>query len=161
MRLICSNALETLTLMNQWTFSSTNIDPSSSEKHGLFNHQAWWCRNTSAMCLNDLYNWLILNLRLQSIQKIPHVQMRFHIIEITRQETKRKGYRNETSSRCFLLSLSQTCAPVCSTQNCVTFRGNSCMDLCGLKGTEFTDNLWLLWQEAWKEPQEVALGSST
>lgn len=46
---------------------------------------------------------------------------------------------------------------LCVCFRSIIFRGNSCMDLCGLKGAGFADNLWLLIQETWREPQEVAL----
>lgn len=49
---------------------------------------------------------------------------------------------------------------LCVRFRTIIFRGNSCMDLCGLKGSGFADNLWLLRQEAWREPQEVALRTS-
>lgn len=58
-----------------------------------------------------------------------------------------------------LLKSQSMCACECIWS--IIIRGNSCMDLCGLKGAGFADNLWLLRQEAWREPQEVALRTDT
>lgn len=66
-----------------------------------------------------------------------------------------QGWAMKSQHTC--VHVCEVCVFVCDSIWSIIIRGNSCMDLCGLKGVGIADNLWLLRQEAWRKPQEVTL----